>query len=147
MKSFLKTVFQVWIVGAVVVAAIGIFSGSDSSATKTDNETVLYTVPSDPHGKYEFLRIKQTDNGNVLIVTKRYGKITEFDNDGISFTAREVNCKNGMFRYKGMGDTVEEMISNGKKDNSSFGPLTEESISSYVAGHGCAQFVKYRKDI
>ena len=149
MKSFLKTLFQVWVVGAVVVVAISIFSGTKNSEAKEENKTTLYKIPSDLYGKYEFLSIKQLDNGNVFIVTKRYGKITEYDNDGISFATREVNCKNGTFRYQGEGDTVEEMISNGKNHWAavSFGPLTEESISSYVAGHGCAQFVKYTKEI
>ena len=151
MKSFLKTLFQVWVVCAVVVVPIVIFSGTKPSEAKEENKTTLYKIPSDLYAKYEFMSIKQLDNGNVFIVTKRYGKITEFDNDndGISFASREVNCKDGTFRYQGEGDTVEEMISNGKNHWADYPmrPLTEGSISSFVAGHGCAQFVKYTKEI
>ena len=150
MKSFLKTLFQVWVVCAVGFGvAIGIFSDTKPSEAKEENKTTLYKIPSDLYGKYEFMSIKQLDNGNVFIVTKRYGKITEFDNDGISFASREVDCKDGTFRYQGEGDTVEEMISNGKNHwaDIPLSPLTEGSISSFVAGHGCAQFVKYTKEI
>jgi hypothetical protein len=148
MKSLIKTIFQVWVACSILLFIANIIFGSNATEDKTEETvTQIYNIPSDPNGKYEFLRIKQMDNGNVLVVTKRYGKITEIDNDGISFTAREINCKNSTFRYIGEGDTIEEMTANRIHASSTMAPLTEKSISSYIAGYSCEKFVKYRKDV
>jgi hypothetical protein len=148
MKSFIKTIFQVWIACGIVLFIANIFSGSNTTETKTETVTKVYTIPSDPYGKYEFLSIEKMDNGNVLVVTKRYGKITEVDSDGISFNSREIDCTNNTFRYLGTGDSIEEMTANGiRHAQENMGPLTEKSISSYIAGHSCEKFVKYRKEV
>lgn len=88
-----------------------------------------YKIESDPSATYYNLEIG--GGGNLrTIVTKREGK------SGTSFAKREVNCVDRTFRYLGDGDSMAAMKAS--KPSPSMGPLTERSISSYVADQACA---------
>jgi hypothetical protein len=66
----------------------------------------------------------------VEILTKREGK------SGTSYSIRQIDCARHQFRYLGEGDTLEE--AKAKKSSGSMGPLTDQSISTYVADYACA---------
>ena len=88
-----------------------------------------YKIPSDPSGTYFNLEIDGSGNMRT-IVTRREGR------SGTSFSKREVDCANRRFRYLGTGDTLGDMKAS--KADANMGPLTEGSISTYVAHQACA---------
>lgn len=88
-----------------------------------------YKISSDPTGTYFNLEIDGSGSMRT-IVTRREGK------SGTSFSKREVDCASRRFRYLGTGDTLAEMKT--RKPDPNMGPLTHESISSFVADQACA---------
>jgi len=101
-----------------------------SNLKQSVSETV-YTIPSDPYGKYKFLKMSAMDL-NLMVVTERTGK-----GGSVTYSTREIDCDAKTFRYLAEGDTLEQMQSRIGTTKDQMGPLTEESISSYIAGHAC----------
>jgi len=102
-----------------------------SIATVASAERI--SVPSDSKATYDSVLIKPI-NGNLLVITKRTGP------SGVSFASREIDCKSSTFRYTGTGDTFNEMIANAPyHDTERMGPLTDQSISTYVALYACSK--------
>lgn len=90
-----------------------------------------YKIESDPSATYYNLELGGSGKLRT-IVTKREGK------SGTSFAKREVDCAARTFRYLGDGDSLDAMkASKPSKPSPSMGPLTERSISSYVADQAC----------
>ena len=87
------------------------------------------SVPSDTKATYKLLS-KQNVNGNLLVITKRVGP------SGISFSAREIDCRNATFRYLSDGESIQALKAN-FRDTDSMSPLTKGSISTFVAIHAC----------
>lgn len=87
-----------------------------------------YKIESDPSATY--YNLEMGGSGKLrTIVTRREGK------SGTSFAKREVDCAARTFRYLGDGDSLDAMKAS--KPSPSMGPLTERSISSYVADQAC----------
>ncbi len=93
------------------------------------------SVPSDPGVSYRAVEIKAKPNGMVEILTRRQGP------SGISFSLREIDCRNRSFRYLGEGDTREEAARAEARNrpNNRMGQLTEGSISTHVANFACSR--------
>ena len=93
----------------------------------------LIRVPTDAKARYDLLMVKPI-NGNLLVVTQRSGP------SGVTFSAREVNCRNMTFRYLGTGDTMQEMLDNAPfHEKERMGELTPGSISTYVSSYACTK--------
>lgn len=86
-------------------------------------------VPTDAQARYAILSVSTMRNGNLEVVTRRNGP------SGESFSRREINCDQMTFRYTGEGDSLAELSSPYSKG--AMGPLTEGSISTYVARAAC----------
>ena len=92
------------------------------------------SVLSDSRAKYTALDVKAKDKGLVEILTRREGP------SGTSFARREIDCANARFRYLGQGDTREQAMQAMQANMvDTMGPLTDGSISTYVAAFACAQ--------
>lgn len=92
-----------------------------------------YKIESDPSATY--YNVEFGGSGALrTIVTKREGK------SGTSYAKREIDCNARTFRYLGEGDTLAE--AKRSKGNFSMAPLTDRSISSYVADQACASYKK-----
>ncbi len=89
------------------------------------------SVPSDPSASYELIEWRRMSNGHREAITRRVGR------SGMSYSRREIDCEGMRFRYLGEGGTLEEARS-GTPDPD-MGPLTPESISTYVSQHVCAK--------
>ncbi|MDP2377629.1 hypothetical protein [Reyranella sp.] len=89
-------------------------------------------VPSDPNARYFLLSTRWTSTTVVEVLTKREGK------SGVSYSLREVDCAKRRFRYLGEGDTAQEALLR-KSADPSMGPLTQESISTYVSNFACSR--------
>lgn len=91
------------------------------------------SVPSDNKALYDVVLVKQI-KGNLLVITRRDGP------SGITFSAREIDCQSATFRYLGTGNTIDEMLTNAPyHETELMGPLTDRSISTYVALYACAK--------
>ena len=92
------------------------------------------SVPTDPRASYQILAVAGTKT-RPIITTRRSGP------SGVSFAKREVDCRRWTFRYLAEGDTMEELRaseeSRASRQTDRHGPLTEGSISSYVANAAC----------
>ena len=88
-------------------------------------------VPSDPGATYELIEWRRMPNGHRMAMTKRVGP------SGTTFTRREIDCQGMRFRYLGEGDSLEEARLD--RPSVDLGPLTPESISTYVSQHVCAK--------
>ncbi|MEE4675711.1 hypothetical protein V2K57_13255 [Pseudomonas alliivorans] len=85
-------------------------------------------VPSDTKAQY-FVLERDTKGNERKITTKRAGP------SGTGYSQRLVNCSAGTFKYLGDGETLQEMKAS--KPDVKMAPLTEGSISSYVAEAAC----------
>ena len=90
------------------------------------------SVPSDPNARYFALDVKWTGSQLVEILTQREGK------SGTSFSLRLVDCVKRQFKYLGEGDTQQEAMRRNSV-GTAMGPLTAQSISTYVSDYACAQ--------
>ncbi|MEQ4284485.1 hypothetical protein [Pseudomonas syringae] len=90
-------------------------------------ETPL-SVPSDTKAQY-FVLERDTKGNERKITTKRVGL------SGTGYSQRLVNCSAGTFKYLGDGETLAEMKAS--KPGGSMAPLTQGSISFYVAEAAC----------
>lgn len=95
-----------------------------------------YKIESDPAATYYNLEFGGS-GALRTIVTKREGK------SGTSYAKREIDCNARTFRYLGEGDTLAE--AKRTKGNFPMGPLTDRSISSYVADQACASYQRRAK--
>ena len=97
---------------------------------------VPYTIESD--SKATYANVEFGGKGKLrTIVTHRNGP------SGPSFTRREVDCDAGTFRYLGTGDSLEEMRKS--KAGGKMSPLTDRSISSYVAAQACEPYLSGKR--
>jgi hypothetical protein len=140
--SEVKIIVALWVVGAAINISNNLPKGSDtkvsenqitntSMQTKYNSNETVYKIPSDPHGRYKYLKMYASDS-NLVVITERIGK------GGItSYSTREIDCNSGTFRYLANGDTLEQMYANMGQNEEQMGPLSEGSISSYVAGYAC----------
>jgi hypothetical protein len=86
-------------------------------------------VPTDSRASYRILRTGKLKNGNIEVVSQRNGP------SGVSYSKREVNCRNMTFRYTAEGDTLQEL--NDPYQKGAMAPLTEGSISTYISRAAC----------
>ena len=86
-------------------------------------------VPTDPRASYFIVSKTKLANGNLQVVSRRVGP------SGTSYSRREINCGGMRFRYTGEGDTLSEI--NQPYSKGAMGPLTEGSISTYIALAAC----------
>ena len=102
---------------------------------KTVNSEVQIPVPSDSNATYTLIKLQRI-KGNLLVVSKRVGT------SGTSFSSREVDCSNSVFRYLGEGDTIREMEDNTlyrfKHNPNKMGLLITGSISAYISTFACS---------
>ncbi|QHF08636.1 hypothetical protein [Pseudomonas syringae] len=91
------------------------------------SETKL-AVPSDTKAQY-FVLERDTKGNERKITTKRVGP------SGTGYSQRLVNCSAGTFKYLGDGETLKEMKAS--KPDGKMAPLTQGSISFYVAEAAC----------
>lgn len=87
------------------------------------------SVPSDSRAAYELVSRSPLPNGRLSVVTKRSGP------SGVSYSRREIDCRAMTFRYTGDGDTLAQLDQPYAKGK--MGPLTPQSISTYVANAVC----------
>jgi hypothetical protein len=87
------------------------------------------SVPSDPRAAYELVSRSTLPNGRLSVVTKRSGP------SGVSYSRREIDCRAMTFRYTGDGDSLAALDRPYAKGT--MGPLTPQSISTYVAQAAC----------
>lgn len=87
------------------------------------------SVPSDPKARYWMVEGKRTSPTTVEVMTRREGP------SGTSYALRQVDCANSRFRYLGEGDTLAE--AKVRKTSDPMGPLTPQSISTYVSNFAC----------
>jgi len=87
------------------------------------------SVPSDPRAAYELISRSTLPNGRLSVVTKRSGP------SGVSYSRREIDCRAMTFRYTGEGDTPAQL--DRPYGKGAMGPLTPQSISTYVAQSVC----------
>jgi hypothetical protein len=134
-KGDIRKALGILLVGSVIVSACTDKSAETTDSSRTQEtkivKDVIYTIPSDPYGRYKFLKMSKMGT-NLMVVTERIGK-----GGALSYSTREINCNKGTFRYLATGDTIDEMTANFSKTRESMGALSEGSISSYVAGHAC----------
>ncbi|POD74596.1 hypothetical protein BKM17_17580 [Pseudomonas syringae group genomosp. 3] len=90
-------------------------------------ETPL-SVPSDTKAKYYVLE-RDTKGNERKITTKRVGP------SGTGYSERLVNCSASTYKYLGDGETLKEMKAS--KPDGEMAPLTQGSISFYVAEAVC----------
>ena len=107
----------------IAILAVGAVAAPANAAERA------VRVPTDPRASYAILSVAKMANGNLEVVTRRKGP------SGQSFSRREINCGRMSFRYTGDGDTLAEMKEPYSKG--AMGPLTEGSISTYVAKAAC----------
>ncbi|MGQ0558611.1 MAG: zinc ribbon domain-containing protein [Sphingosinicella sp.] len=88
-------------------------------------------VPSDPRATYRLLEWRTLPNGNRESLSRRDGP------SGTYYTVREIDCGAMQFRYLGEGETISEARRNRADDT--MGPLTPESISTYVSEFVCSK--------
>lgn len=99
-------------------------------AWRTAHAETPLPVPSDPRAKYTVLDVNPLGNDKVEVVTKRIGP------SGTSHSKRLIDCAVWTFKYTGDADTYEGMQK--PLPDSPMGPLTDQSISWYVAKHACS---------
>ncbi|EGH42682.1 MULTISPECIES: hypothetical protein [Pseudomonas syringae group] len=90
-------------------------------------ETPL-SVPSDTKAQY-FVLERDNKGNERKITTKRIGP------SGTGYSQRLVDCSAGTFKYLGDGETLKEMKAS--KPAGKMAPLTQGSISFYVAEAAC----------
>ncbi len=86
------------------------------------------SVPSDTKAQY-FVLERDTKGNERKITTKRVGP------SGTGYSQRLINCSAGTFKYLADGETLAEMKAS--KPTGSVAPLTQGSISFYVAEAAC----------
>jgi len=92
-------------------------------------QTTAIPVPSDPRARYTLVS-QSGSSGGLEVVTRRSGS------SGVSYTRRQINCRQMSFRYLGEGDTLEQAMTSANADRT-MGPLVEGSISYHVAVFAC----------
>lgn len=90
-----------------------------------------FDVASDPNASYLLLKVERGTGGNIVATTRRYSS-----KSGASYSIREIDCANRLFRYLGSADTLAQ-AKRGPADEK-MADLVPGSIADVTVSVACA---------
>lgn len=111
-----------------LLGGVLVYLAAQPAVAQTRHRNVA--VPTDPRATYQILEQKLRPSGRWELMVQRQGP------SGVSFTRREIDCRQHASRYLGEGDTIEEARQN--RPEPRLARAVAGSISWYLIDAGCA---------